>query len=61
MGNLSVDFDKTNLDVSFDKDDPETIIHIRLMGWHNIFKQCKSCKEGISKELIPVAWHPTKW
>ena len=30
-----------------------TIIHVRLMAWHNRFKQRKACKKDISKE----AWH----
>ena len=36
---LSVDLNNINLDdVNFDKDDPETIIHVRLMTWGNKFK-----------------------
>ena len=31
-----------NLD---DDDDPETIIHIRLMAWSNRYKQCRVCKQ----------------
>ena len=53
MGILSVHHDKINLDVNFDEDDPETIIHVRLMPWHNRYKQCKSCKKDISKGLMP--------
>ena len=50
MGFLSVDLNNINLDdANFDEDDPETIIHVRLMVWCNI-----------SKELMPVAWHLTK-
>ena len=33
----------------FDKDNPETIIHL---AWHK-FKKCKVLKKDISKELIP--------
>ena len=33
----------------FDKDNPETIIHL---AWHK-FKKCKALKKDISKELIP--------
>ena len=34
---FSVDFDKINLDnyKNIDKDDPETIIHIRILAWHD--------------------------
>ena len=31
------------------------------MAWCNIFKQCKAYKKDISKELMPVAWGPTRW
>ena len=53
MGILSVD-------LNFDEDDPEIIIHVRLMAWYNRFKQSKACKTDVSRELMPVAWHPTK-
>ena len=36
MGTLSVDLDKINLDNgNFDEDDPETLLHVRLVTWHN--------------------------
>ena len=42
MGILSVDLNNINLDDGkFDEDDSETIIHVRLMGWCNRFKQRK--------------------
>ena len=57
---VNVDLDKINLhDISFDEDDPETIIHIKLMAGRNRYKQRKSCEKGISKEM-PVAWPPTR-
>ena len=37
------------------------INHFRLKAWRNRFKQRKACKKVIRKELMPVAWHPTKW
>ena len=62
MGIFSVDFNNINLDnVNFDKDDPKTIIHVRLITWYNRLKQRKSFKTDMSKELMPVAWHPTRW
>ena len=43
MGIIGVDLDKIDLgDVSFDEDDPETIIYVRLMAWRNRFEQCKT-------------------
>ena len=51
MGVLGEDLNNINLDhVNFDEDNPETIIHVRLLACRNRFKQCK-----ISKELMPVA------
>ena len=51
MGIVSVDLNNINIDhVNFDEDNPETIIHVRLLACRNRFKQCK-----ISKELMPVA------
>ena len=61
MGILSANLDKINLDnVNLNEDDPETIVHVRLIAWHNIFK-CKPFKKDIGKELMPAAWHPTRW
>ena len=37
-------------DLNFDEDDPETIIHVRLTAWGNIFKQRKTIKKEITKE-----------
>ena len=46
MGILSVDLDKINLgDINFGEDDPKTVIHVRVMAWHNRYKQHKSCKK----------------
>ena len=39
---------------------PETIVHIRLMAWHNKLKQCNAFRKDLSKELMPAAWHPTR-
>ena len=62
MGVLSVDFNNINLDdVNFVEDDPEIIIHVRRMAWCNKFKQRIAFKKELSKELMPVAWHPRRW
>ena len=38
MGILCVDLDKISFhDINFDEDDPETVIHVRLMTWRNSF------------------------
>ena len=50
MGILSVHLNNTNLnDVTFDEDNPETIIYIRLMAWHNRFIKYKTFKKDLYK------------
>ena len=59
---LSVDLNNINLDdADFDEDDPENIIHVRLMAWLNRLKQLKAFRQDIRKKLMPVAWHSTRW
>ena len=41
--------------------DSESITHVRFMAWCNRFKQRKTFKKELIKELISVAWHPTRW
>ena len=61
IGIFRIDLNNINLDdVNCDEDDPDTIIHVRLMARHNKLKQRKSFKKDLSKELMLVAWHPTK-
>ena len=48
-------------DVNFDEDDAETIINVRPMAWHNELKQLEVFQKDISKEIMRVAWHPTKY
>ena len=46
MGILSEDLTNINLDDStYNEDDPETIIHIRLLGWHSRFENHKALKK----------------
>ena len=62
MGLNTIDFNNINNDDdNFDENDPETIIHVRLMAWCNRYKQQKTYKKEISKDLMPVACHPTRW
>ena len=44
MGILGVDPDKINLDDdhNFYENDPETIIHVRRLAWHNKFEKMES-------------------
>ena len=49
----SVGLNNINLDdIDFYKDDPEIILHIRLITWCNSLKQRKAFKKHVSKELI---------
>ena len=34
-----------SIDTNYDEDNPETIIHIRLLAWHIKFEKCKSLKK----------------
>ena len=46
MDIISVDLNNINLDDAyFDKDNPKSIIAVRLMAWCNRLKQRKSCKK----------------
>ena len=55
MGILNIDLNNINLgDTNYDKDDPGTIIHVRLLTWHVKFEKRKELKEKISEELIPI-------
>ena len=42
MGFLNIDLSNINLDNNFDKDDPDTVILIRLFAWHNKFEKRKA-------------------
>ena len=39
MDTVNVDLNDINLDKSFDEDDPDTIILIRLLAWHIRFER----------------------
>ena len=46
MDIISVDLNNINLDDAyFDKDNPKSIIVVKLMAWCNRLKQRKSCKK----------------
>ena len=62
LGTLSENRNNINLgDSNHDEDDPETIIHIRLLAWHIEFEKSKTFKKDINKELMLVACHPKRW
>ena len=48
MGILSLDLTNIILDDSnYDEDDPETIIHVRLLVWHSKFEKHKALKKRV--------------
>ena len=48
IGILSIDLNNINLDnTNYDGDDPETIVHIRLLSWHIKFKKRKAFKKRV--------------
>ena len=56
---LAIDRNNISLDdVNFD--DPETIVHVRLMAWRDQFEQRRAHKKELSKELMLVAWNPIR-
>ena len=54
---LAAALDKIKLDNdnNFYEDNPDTIIHVRLLPWHSNFKKRKALKKKISEELMPIA------
>ena len=59
IGLNSITLVNINLDDDhFDCCDPETVNHIRLMGWYN--KYNAKHQKKIDKELRPIAWHPRR-
>ena len=62
MGILNIDLNNiSHDDTNYNEDDPETIIHIRLLAWHIKFGKRKTLKKGLKEELVLVAWHPRRW
>ena len=50
-GFLNIGLNNINLD---DKEDPDIIIHVRLLAWHIEFEKCKELKKKISEELMLI-------
>ena len=62
MSILSIDPNNINLDdINYDKDDPDTIIRIKLLTWHIKFEKRKALKKELNEELMPITWHPKGW
>ena len=48
------------LDVAFYEDDPETVIHVRLVMSY-IFTTTQSILKRVKQKFMSAAWHPKKW
>ena len=57
MGIIRIDLNNINLDDT-NYDDPETIIHIRLLVWHIKSEKRKALKKKLNEELMLLAWLP---
>ena len=55
MGILNLDLNNINLGNNFNEDDPNTIIHIRILASHIKFEKLKSPKKELNEELVPIA------
>ena len=55
-GILSIDLNNINLDdTNYNEDDPETIVHVRLLAWHIKFEKRKALKKELNGELMLIA------
>ena len=62
MNILNIDLKCINLDDNnFNEDEPDTIIHVRLLAWYNKFEKRKALKKELNEKLIPVVWHFNRW
>ena len=58
MGILNIDFGNNNLDeTSYNEDDHDTIILIRLFSWYIKFEKRKALKKELKEELMEIVWH----
>ena len=49
---LSVDLDRISFDdVNFDKGDPKTINHARILAWHNKLDKRKAYKKDLGQKI----------
>ena len=58
---LSIDLSNINFDNSnYSEDDPETIIHVRLLAWYSKFEKLRTLKKELNEELMHISWHPRR-
>ena len=62
MGILAVDLNINKFyQLSFNRDECQTFIHVIRQDCRNRLKQRKVFKKCISKKIMPVAWDPKDW
>ena len=57
MGILNRNLNNINLGNNFDEYDCDTIIHIRLLEWHNKLEKSKALKKELNEKLMPIVKH----
>ena len=56
-GILSIDLNNINLDdTNYNKHDPETIIHVRILAWNIKSEKRKALKKELNEETMLIAW-----
>ena len=51
---LNIDHNYINLDNNFDEADPDSLILIRILHWHNKLEKRKARKNMISEKLMEI-------
>ena len=54
MGIFIVDLNVILDDTNYDADDPEFIIHLKLLAWHSKFEKRKPLKKQLNEKLMLV-------
>ena len=61
IGIFNIDLNSNNLDdTNYEEDDPDIIIHVRLLVWHTKFEKRKALKKELNEELMLAGWHSKK-
>ena len=59
---LRIDLNNINLsDTNYNEEDPENIIHVRLLAWQSKFEKPKALKKELNEKLMLAAWHSRRW
>ena len=51
----------TEQQVNYLRDDDDDLYDNRLIEWYEGYKKRKAQKTLIKEELVPIAWHPSRW